>query len=172
MIFQVYCRRRADRDGRVEIAILCRDIWKARNDLLWNQKHTQVNVVVVSAKQHLMQWRNFQSWSLKALLHNQVEADEAEKWVKPHVDTIKVIADAEMFTEQSAYNFGLITRDCNGALMKAKTGSKQGYVSGDFAEAMAIKETVSWIKENEWPRVHLEPDSLVIIQAIGSVNYE
>lgn len=41
-------------------------------------------------------------------------------------------------------------------------------MSGEFAEAMAIKEALSWIKEKNWSHVQLESDSLVIVQAIRS----
>ena len=33
---------------------------------------------------------------------------------------------------------------------------------------MAIKEALSWIKQEGWPRVELESDSLVTVQAIRS----
>lgn len=56
--------------------------------------------------------------------------------------------DAATFSEQCAYVFALIVRDSNGELIQAKSGSKQGTVSSDYAEALAIKEALSWIKLN------------------------
>lgn len=77
-------------------------------------------------------------------------------------------ADAATFSKHNAYGFSLIACDSRGELVQAKTGFKQGNVSGAFAETVAIKEALSWIKDMDWPRVQLESDSLVIIQAIRS----
>lgn len=76
-----------------------------------------------------------------------MDGDGAETWVKPHIGIIKVTTDAATFCEQHACGFGLIARDNNGDLIQAKSGSKQGSVSRDYAETMEIKEALSWIKE-------------------------
>lgn len=61
------------KDECAVIATLCWTIWKARNDLVWNQKHAQVYVIVASANQHLMQWNDAQLWSSKALFQPQIK---------------------------------------------------------------------------------------------------
>lgn len=48
-------------DCRAKIATMCWAIWKARNGLVWNQKQVQLNDVIASVKQYLVQWRNAQS---------------------------------------------------------------------------------------------------------------
>lgn len=115
---------RTSSDIRVGIVVLCWAIWRARNELVWNQKHTQVHVLVNSAKHRLIKWRTVQNWSSKALFQNQIVGDGEEKWVKPQVDNIKVTTDAATFFEFQAYGYGLIARDCNGDLIQAKPGYK------------------------------------------------
>lgn len=41
------------KDQQAKIVTLCWAIWKARNALLWNQKHTLFNSLVTSANQYL-----------------------------------------------------------------------------------------------------------------------
>lgn len=100
---------------------MCWSIWKARNNLVWNQKHTQVSDVVNSAIQYLVQGRNAQSWSSKALFQSVIEEDGAEKWVVPQVDTIKVNVDAATFEEHDAFGFGILARNHEGEVEYAKT---------------------------------------------------
>lgn len=38
----------------------------------------------------------------------------------------------------------------------------------EFAEAIAVKEALSWIMQMKWPKVILESDCLIVIQAIRS----
>lgn len=134
--------------------------------MVWNHKHTQVNAVVISTRQHLKQWKEAQLWTSNALFHFRIQGDGAEEWVKPLNGIIKVTADATTFSEHNAYGFGLIARNID--LIQAKSGSKRGNVSGNYAEAVAIKEALSWIKVKGWSQVQLKSDSLVIIQAIRS----
>lgn len=76
-------------------------------------------------------------------------------WVRPHGNTIKVTVDAAVFSDRVEYGIGLVARDGTGQLVEAKTRSYAGVVSPEFAEAMAVKEALSWIKQKSWPRVEL-----------------
>lgn len=53
--------------------------------------------------------------------------------------------------------------------IEAKTRSYYGIVSSEFAEAMAVKEALSWIKQKNWTIIVLESDSLFVVQAIPSI---
>ncbi|KAL8099525.1 hypothetical protein AgCh_031966 [Apium graveolens] len=161
----------ASKDTRAELAIICWAIWKARNNLVWNQQRSQIDSVVHLAKHHLKLWKNAQSWSSITLFQNTVKGDRSEQWVKPQTGVIKVTADGATFSEHDAYGYGLIARDSAGDLIKAKIRCKRGKVPGEFVEALEIKEALSWIKEESWSQVQLESDCLVIVQAIrGIVN--
>lgn len=46
-----------DNDKRAEIATVCWSLWKARNEVVWNNKYTRAHVVIAKAKQYLEQWR-------------------------------------------------------------------------------------------------------------------
>lgn len=47
----------------------------------------------------------------RAFFRSFIEKDNAEKWVAPQVDTIKVIVDAATFEEQEAFGFGMIAKN-------------------------------------------------------------
>lgn len=49
--------------------------------------------------------------------------------------------------------FGLATRDSKGALILTKTIKHSSRVDPVLAEAMAVKEALSWIDEIKWPSV-------------------
>lgn len=51
---------------------------------------------------------------------------------------------------------------------KLKREDIRGQVAAEFAEAMAIHEALSWIKQKTWELVVLESDCLAVIQAIRS----
>ena len=38
-----------------EVVTLCLSIWRSRNDVVWNQRHTKIYKTVADAKQHLIQ---------------------------------------------------------------------------------------------------------------------
>ena len=53
---------------------------------------------------------------------------------------------------------GLVARDHTGELVQAKSLSKQDIVFPEFAEVIAIKEALSWIKMKKLPIVEVEFD--------------
>ncbi|XP_074346578.1 uncharacterized protein LOC141685372 [Apium graveolens] len=47
----------------------------------------------------------------------------------------------------------------------AKSSCRQGCVNPEMAEAIGIREALSWVKEHNWPQVVVESDCLGAIQA-------
>lgn len=45
--------KNSNRDHRAEVVTLCWMIWRARNDWVWNKKHSTMNKVVAKTKQYL-----------------------------------------------------------------------------------------------------------------------
>ncbi|KAL8098853.1 hypothetical protein AgCh_031539 [Apium graveolens] len=151
-----------------ESVVLCWAIWRARNGWVWTQKPSTVNRVVAAAKQYLTQWTLAQSRSSTALLQPQYDGDGASFWVKPQPNTVKVSGDAAIFKEREEVGFGLVARDSDGMLIEAITVVHYELVSPVLAEAMAVKEALSWIDARQWSGVTLESDCLVVVQAIRS----
>ncbi|XP_074342553.1 uncharacterized protein LOC141680150 [Apium graveolens] len=105
------------------------------------------------------------SW---ASLQPAVEGDGASVWARPLPNIVKVSVDEAVFEDRDAVGFGLIARGSDGRLITAKSIVHPHLVSPVTAEAIAIKEALSWIDVMQWPHVTVESDCLVVIQAIRS----
>lgn len=115
-----------------------------------------------------MQWKFAQDRTTSALLQSISNEDGASTWVKPQTDIIKVTVDTTIFEDRGEYGFGMVARDSKGELVQARTSLQGGHVTPKLAEAMAVKEALSWIKNMDWPKVELESDCLVVVQIIRS----
>ncbi|XP_074342100.1 uncharacterized protein LOC141679517 [Apium graveolens] len=149
-----------DNKQRAEVVVVCWAIWRARNDLVWNQKFSTPNRVVAAAKQFLTQWKLSQSRSNVALNQPQVEGDGASSWVRPQTNSVKVSTDAAIFEDRESVGFGLVARDSEGGLLEAKALVHHELLSPMLA--------LSWIDRMQWNNVTLESDCLAVVQAIRS----
>ncbi|XP_074355842.1 uncharacterized protein LOC141695501 [Apium graveolens] len=159
---------RTSKDGHGEIVTMCGSIWQARNQLVWNNKKSEVNSVVFSTKQYLAEWKMAQGSSTKALYRDVIPGDGASSWVKPKENTVKVSVDAVLFTELSKYGIGLLARDDSGQVIQGRSEVYDGSVRPEIAEAIAVKEALSWIQVRGWKEVVVETDYLMVVQAIRS----
>lgn len=158
---QVLARLNAVR--RAEAATLCWAMWNARNDKVWKQRKARINAIVSSSSQYLKQWKEAQSRSSNLLSQPYLAGDGASLWVKPQEKTIKVSVDAAVFSEFSAFGIGMVARDSSGSLVQAKSKLYQGDSTPALAEVIAIKEALSWMKEEQRTRVVVESDCLIAV---------
>lgn len=156
----------ANAKQKAEAVTMCCALWRAMNDLVWNQKYSTVNKVVAAAKQYLTQWTVTQNRSYVVYLQPQVNGYGASSWVKPQPNKVKVSVDAAIFETREKTGLGLVARDSEGEIIEVKTICLNEQVSPVLAEVMAIKEALSWIDKKRWPAVQLESDCLAAIQAI------
>ncbi|XP_062088725.1 uncharacterized protein LOC133795286 [Humulus lupulus] len=148
------------------IAMYCWAIWKARNKVVWNKKHSTVTDVLASAQIALDHWIKAQDkTSLSSLCLNNI-GDGSETWTKPGENTIKINVDATLFDSENKYGYGLVARNHFGNLVAARAGSYGGLYASEVIEAMGIKEALSWVQTNNWRSVEIETDNLVSVQAI------
>lgn len=131
----------------------------------------EVSEVVALAKVVLSQWqaaqdKNFnQSWGL-------IDFDDGdEHWTLPTGNKTKVNTDAAIFQASSCFSFAYAARDQDGKLIKARASCKQGQIQPESAEAIGIREALSWIKDKGLTDVIVETDCLVAVQAIRSSKH-
>lgn len=134
--------------------------------MVWHNKKSEVNYVVFSAKQYLAKWKKAQVISTKALSRDVIPGDGASSWIKPKKNTVKISVDAALFNEHSKHGIGLLACDDEGQVIQGR--SEDGIVRPELAEAMAVKEALSWVQANGWKEVVVESDCLGVIQAIRS----
>ncbi|XP_074343002.1 uncharacterized protein LOC141680775 [Apium graveolens] len=157
-----------DRNKFVEIISLCWSLWRARNDLVWNQKHRRFYRTVAAAEQYLAQWIATQNRVFVTPLQPQVEGDGATIWVKPQSNIVKVSVDAAVFVNHGGVGFGLVARNSAGELCEAQALFKPGPYSPVEAEAMAFKEALSWTDRRGWHDAVIESDCLRMVQVVRS----
>lgn len=130
-----------------EIATMCWIIWQARNNLVWNRNRSEVQNVVYSTKRYLVEWKQAQVISTKTLYRDIVQDDGGDSWVKPNKNIVKITVDAAVFKDQAKYGVGMLVRDDEGEIIQGRSELFQGEVRSDYAEAMAVKEALSWVKQ-------------------------
>lgn len=102
------------------IAMICWNIWKARNEV-WKSKSTLVSEVLSTSVVFLDQWKIAHNRDSCANLPMAVAGDGARTWVKPQSSQIKINVDAALFEESNCFSFGLVAHDCWGDLIEART---------------------------------------------------
>ncbi|XP_062104232.1 uncharacterized protein LOC133815403 [Humulus lupulus] len=150
------------------IPMLCWALWKSRNDLIWNQRSMEVAEIVSLARNSLSQWKSAQDRTFDLSLGLVLSSDGNAIWSPPPPGFIKVNSDAALFSSPDRFSFAIVARNQSGELLEARAPCREGLVEPDFAEAIGIKEALSWIKAKGWRNVMVESDSLVSIQAIRS----
>uniref|UniRef100_A0A803QMW8 RNase H type-1 domain-containing protein n=1 Tax=Cannabis sativa TaxID=3483 RepID=A0A803QMW8_CANSA len=149
-----------------ERAMVTWRIWLARNDILWNNKTTTAFEVVRSARTNLDSWKNAQVQRTAPLL-NVNYSNGREHWMKPMTHKFKINVDGAIFEAENCFGIGCVIRDQTARLVEAISVSKHGGVTPEIAEAIGVKEALSWIKKKALSDVEIETDSLVVVQAIN-----
>lgn len=72
-----------------------------------------------------------------------LEGDGPEHWVKPVSNTIKINVDE---SEEKSYGYAYVVLDENGFCLEAAVKYVPRIVTPPWAEAIGIKEALSWVK--------------------------
>ena len=81
---------------------------------------------------------------------------------------LRLISNAAIFEDPRRYSYAFIIRDHCGTLIEAISKCSSGCVTPEFAEALGIKEALSWTKQKCLSNVVLETDCLQVVQLIRS----
>lgn len=74
--------------------------------------------------------------------------------------------DAALFTSSDSFGVACLARDSSGLMVEALTRNFSGTIDPALAEAIVVREALSWIKARGWLNVIIETDS--IVQALRS----
>uniref|UniRef100_A0A803NFH4 RNase H type-1 domain-containing protein n=1 Tax=Cannabis sativa TaxID=3483 RepID=A0A803NFH4_CANSA len=157
-----------DADQKKLLVALCWSIWNARNDKVWNNKTSSVEIIVFSAQSYLNQWLTAHSSNVIFPSPGLIPGDGAEQWQPPHGDSIKVNVDAALFSNTTQFEIGFVIRNAQGIFIERVTKLFNGSATPEFVKALGVKEALSWIKRNQPCQAILETDCLVFIQALRS----
>ncbi|XP_060965604.1 uncharacterized protein LOC133034522 [Cannabis sativa] len=159
---------RVDEATRISIVVTCWALWKTRNDLVWSNKSSTAANVTLLAQTTLANWSQAQDKALVATPGFFTEADGLDKWQKLTAPTIKINTDAAIFDSNGSYRFVCVARNAAGEMLEALTSCRAGIVQPELAEAMGVREALSWIKKKGWIGTIVETDCLTVVQAIRS----
>ncbi|XP_074325830.1 uncharacterized protein LOC141663881 [Apium graveolens] len=126
--------------------------------------------IVAKAWENLSQWMLAQGKYVGAPLCPPVVGDGATFWVKPQHNEVKITVDAAIFENQGMSGIGLIARNNSSHMLLAKTRCFSEVMNPILAEAMAVKEALSWAKEWSDNIITIESDCLVVVQMIRSTT--
>lgn len=85
-------------------------------------------------------------------------------WQKPNPGWLTCNIDAAVFERDGKSSLGCVLRDDQGQFKAGYGGFWVGIVDHKHAEALAFKEALSWLKKKKLSYVHLELDSLGVVQ--------
>ncbi|XP_019178318.1 PREDICTED: uncharacterized protein LOC109173534 [Ipomoea nil] len=97
-------------------------------------------------------------------------AHQAAMWTPPPRHTLKCNVDAASSIEGASY--GAVVRDHAGDFVAAKSGRIEGIVDPYMAEAIGVREMLSWLKEQHHRSIIIESDCLSFCNAFNSRSFD
>jgi len=90
------------------------------------------------------------------------------KWIKPQAGMLRMNVDAAINKRDATMGLGSVIRDEDGNFVAARGAQWRGIFTPREAEAVAIREALSWIKSHNMDNVNVETDSLHVVQCLNS----
>lgn len=147
------------REQCVQMGMVCWSLWNRRNQWVWNKVNGSAFGVKAAALNLLRDWREAQVTEM-----NVRKPTGARQWEKPEAGWVKVNVDAATFRDKSV-GWGAVIRDHNGAFLATICKKVEGAWRPREAEAMAIKEALSWIIKLQYQKCIVETDARTLVQA-------
>ncbi|XP_074336022.1 uncharacterized protein LOC141673188 [Apium graveolens] len=92
------------------------------------------------------------------------------RWHRPQHGWIKVNTDAALFLEWDSTGVGTVIRDERGQFIRARNHKLQALYSPREAEALGLKEALSWVKDLGYNRCVFETNAKELAEACRSVQ--
>lgn len=150
------------------ISIICWMIWKNRNGLVWNQSSLEPSEVVQSACSTLNQWKCVQDRTFDRFLGHMSQEDGAEHWSLPMPGSVKINSDAATLDDSNLFSYAYVIRNHDGGMIEARSRCLRGRPGAELADAIGIREALSWLKNEDLRNVVVESNCLQVIQTTRS----
>ncbi|KAM7484997.1 hypothetical protein LguiA_001006 [Lonicera macranthoides] len=89
-------------------------------------------------------------------------------WIKLSIGTLKCNVDASICSDPIGMEYGGVIRDENGQFVVVVQGAFAGHFSPLIAEAVGLREVLTWIKDQGTHLVTIEFDGNLLIDALNS----
>ncbi|KAH9666707.1 reverse transcriptase domain-containing protein [Citrus sinensis] len=153
-------------------AMVCWGLWQNRNTKVWRHVVGRVPQVLNKAGQDLFQWQR-----ARQLSHfTQMPVDltlGSFCWKRLRVGWFKCNVDAATSRATTRISYGTVIRSSEGQFLAAKCGSLVGNFEAREAEALGVREVLSWLKNTQFFPIIIETDCLQVFNAlIDSKDYQ
>ncbi|KAK6164302.1 hypothetical protein DH2020_001166 [Rehmannia glutinosa] len=143
---------------------------KERNNELWNSSHATSSALVHAAMCVLNDWCsvNATSWMGGESAEQNLQLN---KWKRPPSMFFKCNVDASLNNGMNSTGVGMILRDDKGEFVVARVVTFPGLFEPKEAEAIGVREALSWIKLIGLQQVVVETNAKCVVDGISSVEY-
>lgn len=142
-------------------------LWKAHNEVVWKNKTWSMMQVVKMCESMAAQWLVACSQKDFPKLGTLCFSEGGFRLSKPPVGSLKVNCDAALFKSHGVTSLAWVIRDHEGQFVNAISRLVPGLIDSTVAEAMSVREALSWLKEHDLTHIKLEIDTLLVVQAIN-----
>ncbi|XP_012081735.1 uncharacterized protein LOC105641750 [Jatropha curcas] len=140
-----------------DLVVLLWFLWYNRNLLVWKGTNNSPNIIVAQAG------RFFQDWRTAQIAHTPSPCSSCpvlhRSWTPPCPGSLKLNVDASVFADLNCTGFGALLRDSRGRFIVAVTGTVAGNRTPRMAEAIGLREVLSWLKTQQFGSVVVELDA-------------
>ncbi|KAL8109886.1 hypothetical protein AgCh_025833 [Apium graveolens] len=149
------------REQGIQIALLCWSLWNRRNKWVWDGANGSAFGVVSSANHFLRDRKEAQAKDEKRKIRGALGA---RVWSKPKEGWLKINIDAAVFLDGSI-GVSALVRDDQARFVAARGRRIPGAWQPREAEALGLKEALSWIINKGYHMCIIETDSYVLAAA-------
>lgn len=151
--------------AEVEVVVcLARSIWLRRNTVVFGGYFSSPTQLV---KQGIASLEEFHVAIQDSVTVVGTSGDsELQKWQRPLEGFIKINWDAAIDKANHQMGVGVLARDAEGVVVASLCATIPSISDPGVAETMALWRAVALCRELEFPAVHLEGDSLELVQTL------
>lgn len=146
----------------VLIGMLCWSLWNRRNNWVWDKANGSAFGVKAAAYNLLNDWREAQTKGRSD--QQRPTSTECRVWSKPTGEWLKVNTDATG-ARNGGIGIGCVIRNSQGQFVGARARRIEGDWHPNEAEAISLKEALSWCKLLNLNYCIFETDSKILANA-------
>ncbi|XP_074374021.1 uncharacterized protein LOC141714399 [Apium graveolens] len=163
---------RYSRDRRVMIGVYCWGLWWRRNSWVWDRKSISTFGVKSMVMSLVQEWQRSQETGQGA---RGRKCSVNKRWCRPQEGWVKINIDAACHDQVGYIGAGCIVRDDRGRFIRARSIKIRGGWQPREAEALSLKEALSWVREWRSSRCVFELDAKIVVEAVytngGNSNF-
>ncbi|WOH11862.1 hypothetical protein DCAR_0831358 [Daucus carota subsp. sativus] len=145
-------------------SLLCWNLWQRRNSWVWNHVNTSAFGVRSKAMSMLVEWQQAREEGKERATR---QPTVARSWCKPPAGWVKINTDAACVLGTGQVGIGCIIRDEWGNFLRARSSVVQGSYHPREAEAISLKEALTWTKDWKRSKCVFECDAKILVDAVN-----